>query len=108
MLNEHDIWRLLEEVPDPEIPPVNLVEMGLVRDVSIEDAAVTVTITPTFSGCPALHAMQGDIVQRLRDAGVEDVKVAVSLAPPWTSVWITAHAGEKLRRFWLASPRRHG
>jgi ring-1,2-phenylacetyl-CoA epoxidase subunit PaaD len=108
MFNERDIWRLLEEVPDPELPPVNLVEMGIVRDVSIEDGTVTVTITPTFSGCPALHTMRGDIVQRLRDAGIDSVKVAVTLSPPWTTEWITDPAREKLRQFGLTPPPRHG
>src|SRR5690242_17226298 len=102
MLNEPDIWRLLEDVPDPEIPSVNLVEMGIVRDVSIQDGVVTVTITPTFSGCPALHMMQDDIVQRLHNAGIDSVKVAVTLSPPWTTEWITDSAREKLRQFGLA------
>jgi ring-1,2-phenylacetyl-CoA epoxidase subunit PaaD len=107
MLTERDIWYLLEQVPDPEIPPVNLVEMGIVRKVELAQDTVTITITPTFSGCPALHAMQSDIVQQLRDAGIEDVKVAITLSPPWTTEWITDSAREKLRQFGLTPPPRH-
>src|SRR5574341_1263846 len=107
MLTEREIWSLLEEVPDPELPAVTLVELGIVRDVSIEDEQVTVTITPTFSGCPALHTMQGDIVERLHAAGIDNVKVKVILSPPWSTEWITEEAREKLKAYGLTPPPRH-
>jgi ring-1,2-phenylacetyl-CoA epoxidase subunit PaaD len=108
MLAEEQIWAALGEVKDPEIPVVSLVEMGIVRGVALEGQTVVVTITPTFSGCPALHAMQGDIVTRLKEAGAADVRVEVTLAPAWTTDWISEEAREKLRSFGLAPPPVHG
>jgi ring-1,2-phenylacetyl-CoA epoxidase subunit PaaD len=102
------IWQALEEVKDPEIPVISVVEMGIVREVKLEDWGVTVKITPTFSGCPALHVMQRDIEVRLQQMGIESVKVAIELNPPWSSDWISDEAREKLRQFGLAPPPKHG
>lgn len=107
MVSVKEIWRLLEQVKDPELPVVNLVEMGIVRDVAFDDDSVKVTITPTFTGCPALHTMQGDIVEHLNRAGMSDVKVEVTLTPAWSTEWITEEAREKLRDFGLTPPPRH-
>src|SRR4030095_2906944 len=107
MVSVKDLWRLLEEVKDPELPVVNLVEMGIVRDVVLEGDSVIVTITPTFTGCPALHTMQGDILEHLNQAGIDDVKVEVTLSPAWSTEWITEEAREKLRDFGLTPPPRH-
>ncbi len=107
MLTPEAIWRLLEEVKDPEIPVVSLVEMGIVRDVAVTDGRVMVTITPTFSGCPALHVMQEQIRDRLESAGAETVAVQVALWPPWTTDSITGPGREKLRQFGLAPPAIH-
>ncbi|MDX1665064.1 MAG: 1,2-phenylacetyl-CoA epoxidase subunit PaaD [Candidatus Promineifilaceae bacterium] len=107
-ITEETIWEALEAVKDPEIPVVSVVEMGIVRDVTIEEGRVTVTMTPTFSGCPALHVMHDDIEAQVRALGVEDVTVETTLHPPWTTDWITEEAREKLKAFGLAPPRRHG
>ena len=107
MLTSDAIWLLLEEVPDPELPAVNLVEMGIVRDVAVDEDRVTVTITPTFTGCPALHTMQDDIIARLKQAGIEKARVEVTLSPAWTTDWITDEAREKLRNFGLTPPSIH-
>ncbi|MFQ5398773.1 MAG: 1,2-phenylacetyl-CoA epoxidase subunit PaaD [Anaerolineae bacterium] len=101
------IWRALEDVKDPEIPVVSLVEMGIIRDVIITDDEVLVKMTPTFSGCPALHVMQRDIKARVQQLGVNSVAVEVVLSPPWSSDWISREAREKLRQFGLAPPPRH-
>jgi ring-1,2-phenylacetyl-CoA epoxidase subunit PaaD len=82
--------------------------MGIVRDVAIDGSHVTVTITPTFSGCPALDVMQDDIRKALRRAGVASVSVDTVLSPPWTSDWITDAGRAKLKAFGLAPPARHG
>lgn len=108
MVNEETIWAALAEVADPEIPVVSLVEMGIVRGVALEGQNVTVTITPTFSGCPALHAMQADIVTRLKALGCAEVRVETVLHPPWSSDWISDEARRKLKAFGLAPPPRHG
>lgn len=101
------IWKALHEVKDPEIPVVSLVEMGIVRDVAQTENGVIVTITPTFSGCPAMHVMKQDILAKLAELGYPEATVETSLTPAWTSDWITDEACEKLRQFGLAPPPRH-
>ncbi len=108
VITEHQIWASLESVKDPEIPVISVVEMGIVRDVVVTDGDVTVTMTPTFSGCPALNVMQRDIEQCVKGLGIENVTVETVLHPPWTSDWITDEAREKLRQFGLAPPHKHG
>ncbi|MBI5927757.1 MAG: phenylacetate-CoA oxygenase subunit PaaJ [Chloroflexi bacterium] len=102
-----EIWQALDEVKDPEIPVVSLVEMGIVRDVVIDKSQVIITITPTFSGCPALHAMKTDIVQRLNTLGYANVEIQTTFTPAWSSDWISESARAKLREFGLAPPPIH-
>jgi ring-1,2-phenylacetyl-CoA epoxidase subunit PaaD len=106
-LTADQVWQALEEVKDPELPVVSVVEMGIVRAVFVSGNAVIITMTPTFSGCPALAAMKTDIEARVRLAGAKSVQVKTVLAPPWTSDWITDAAREKLLSFGLAPPPRH-
>jgi ring-1,2-phenylacetyl-CoA epoxidase subunit PaaD len=102
------IWEALDEVTDPEIPVVSLVDLGVVRDVSHERGGrVQVTITPTFTGCPAQMVMQQDIRNRLAALGVSEVEVLVTLSPPWSSNWITEKGRRQLREFGLSPPPRH-
>ncbi len=100
-------WEALREVMDPEIPVVSVVDMGIVRDVDVRADGVTVSMTPTFTGCPALDVMRDEIVRRLRHLGAGAVVVKVVLSPPWTSDSITDEARAKLRAFGLAPPVRH-
>ncbi|MFQ5578364.1 MAG: 1,2-phenylacetyl-CoA epoxidase subunit PaaD [Anaerolineae bacterium] len=99
---KNQIWQALDEVKDPEIPVVSLVEMGIIRAVEIEGHAVTVTMTPTFAGCPALQVMQTGIKTRLEQLGWASVTVKQTLSPPWSSDWITPAARQKLKAFGLA------
>ena len=108
MLTEERVWDLLDEVVDPEIPVVSLVAMGIIRKVIVEDGEVRVTMTPTFSGCPALEVMQIDIREKLTAAGAENVQVLQQLDPAWTSNWITPRARETLKGIGLAPPHLHG
>lgn len=102
------IWQALEAVKDPEIPVVSVVEMGIVREVTLQaNGGVLVKMTPTFSGCPALHVMQADITQCVQQMGITEVEVETVLYPPWSTEWITEEAREKLRQFGLAPPPRH-
>lgn len=101
------IWNALDHVPDPEMPFVSLVELGIVRDVNLQDEAVMVTITPTFAGCPAYEVMGQDIEAAVRALGVEQVEVFVTHDPPWTSEWITEEARMKLKEAGLAPPPHH-
>lgn len=107
-LTPTDVWKALDEVKDPEIPVVSVVEMGIVREVMVEGKRTSVKMTPTFSGCPALQVIERDIAACLYQMGFDEVQVDVVLHPPWTSDWITDEARRKLREFGLASPKRHG
>jgi len=106
-LTAQDIWTALDDVKDPEIPIVSLVEMGIVRDVNLSAERAVVTITPTFVGCPALIPMREAIVERVRALGVEDVRIVTRLNPPWTTEWIDDAARAKLKAFGLAPPPHH-
>ena len=107
-LSIEEAWQALQTVPDPEIPVVSLVEMGIVQNVSRrEDGSMEVIITPTFSGCPALHVMQEDIRRTLEGLGEGSVEVTVSLTPPWTTNFIADSAREKLRNFGVTPPPKH-
>lgn len=103
-----DVWDTLQQVKDPEIPVISLVELGIVRDVAIVEERIIVTITPTFSGCPALNVMIQDVETALQARGAVDVAVKTVLAPAWTSDWISAEGKRKLKQFGLAPPRQHG
>ena len=102
------MWQALEAVKDPEIPVVSLVEMGIVRDITTSETGVTVQMTPTFSGCPALDVMRRDITNCLQQLGIQSVTVETVLNPPWSSDWITDEARVKLKQFGLAPPPKHG
>ena len=97
-------WDALARVPDPEIPVVSVVELGIVRGVDVEGECVRVRVTPTYSGCPATEVIVADIAAALRGAGFDDVAVDVVLDPPWTTDWIDAGARDKLAAFGIAPP----
>ena len=91
-------------VPDPELPVVTVADLGILRDVTAEDGRLVVTITPTYSGCPALREIAHDLRYRLSQAGFAEVIVRTALAPAWSSDWITAEGRRKLRAAGLAPP----
>lgn len=99
-----DVLRILDTVMDPEVPVLSVVELGLIRDVAVDDAGVKITITPTYSGCPAMRTMEQDMRDALAAEGIADVSFETVYAPAWTSDWIPALAKEKLRRFGIAPP----
>jgi ring-1,2-phenylacetyl-CoA epoxidase subunit PaaD len=98
------LWEVLAEVPDPEIPAVSVVDLGIVRDVSPD----RVTITPTYSGCPATHAIEQSIREALDAAGYRSVRIDTVLAPAWTTDWITPEGAAKLRAYGIAPPSPSG
>ena len=106
MLSPDEVYGVLNTVMDPEVPVISVVELGIVRDVAIQDEAVTITITPTYSGCPAMHEIEADIRTALLKRGVRDVKVKLVLSPAWTTDWIGPEAREKLRAYGIAPPGR--
>ncbi len=97
---------LLEQVTDPEIPVVSIRDLGILRDISLHGGQVTVTITPTYSGCPAMSTIEADIRQTLSEAGYQDVQVKQSLSPAWTTDWMTAQGRKKLREYGIAPPQK--
>jgi ring-1,2-phenylacetyl-CoA epoxidase subunit PaaD len=97
-------WDLARSVPDPEMPMLTLEDLGVLRSVSLDDdGTVVVTITPTYSGCPAMATMRDDLVHRLHDAGFVAV-VRVSLTPAWSSDWITPRGREALAAHGISAP----
>lgn len=103
-ITKEKIWSWLEEVIDPEIPVLNVVEMGIVRDVHFEGETVVVKITPTYSGCPAMNAIEMEIHKKLKDKGVENFQVLTDFKESWTTDWMTAHARKKLKEYGIAPP----
>ena len=101
------IWVALAGVPDPEMPFVNLVEMGIVREAEWQDEVLCVTITPTFAACPAYEVMSAEIEKRLHQLGIPGVEVRTRHNPAWTSEWITEAARAKLKTAGLAPPPHH-
>ncbi len=100
------IWSWLEEVIDPEIPVLNVVEMGIVRDIDIADGEVIVRITPTYSGCPAMNAIEMEIHKKLYEKGVDEFKIITDFKESWTTDWMTDHAKTKLKEYGIAPPTK--
>lgn len=99
------VWDALARVPDPEIPAVSVVEMGMVHDVRVEGSSVHVTMLPTFTGCPAIDIIKSDVGKAVAAVdGVEGTKVETTFEPPWTTDRITPEGRTKLRDFGLAPP----
>jgi len=99
-----EIWSWLEEVIDPEIPVLNVVEMGIVRDVVMQGEEVIVRITPTYSGCPAMNAIEMEIRKKLTEKGVDQFRVLTDFKESWTTDWMTDHAKRKLKDYGIAPP----
>jgi ring-1,2-phenylacetyl-CoA epoxidase subunit PaaD len=96
--------RIAEGVPDPELPMLTLGDLGILRDVSMTGSHVVVSLTPTYSGCPAMAEMRADVHARLAAAGLADVEVRTVLSPPWSSDWISAAGRRKLAEAGIAPP----
>ncbi len=101
------VLAILDDVMDPEVPVLSVRELGIVRDVVVDDAgAVTVTVTPTYSGCPAIRVIEQDIVAAIQAAGIGVVRVQTVYAPAWTTDWIASSAKAKLKAYGIAPPGR--
>ena len=104
-LSEDQIWQLLQEVKDPEVPAVSVVELGVVRKLSWQDQQLMVDVTPTYSGCPATDLIEELIAAALMQGGIRDPQIKRVLTPAWTTDWITPEGREKLRQFGIAPPQ---
>ena len=100
------IWTYLDEVKDPEVPVLSVVELGIVRDVKVAEQGVTVVITPTYSGCPAMKVIEEDIIAGLEAHGVSPVRIETTFNPAWTSDWMSPEAKAKLVAYGIAAPGR--
>jgi ring-1,2-phenylacetyl-CoA epoxidase subunit PaaD len=103
-MTKSEIFSLLSQIPDPEIPVINIQELGVLRNVEVKGDEVIVDITPTYSGCPAMKMIEDDIVAKLKEAGIAKVKVNMVYSPAWTTDWLTNEAKEKLRKYGIAPP----
>ena len=98
------LWAILDEVTDPEIPVMTLWDMGILKDVVQGEDQVIVTITPTYSGCPAIEQIRDDIVTVLASRGYPKVSVRTQLAPAWTTEWMTSIGRNRMRQYGIAPP----
>lgn len=102
---QQNILSLLSEIPDPEIPVITIVELGVIRNVRpINETSIELDITPTYSGCPAMKQIEDDVRKKLKEKGFTDIKINTVFSPPWTTDWITPEAKEKLRQYGIAPP----
>jgi ring-1,2-phenylacetyl-CoA epoxidase subunit PaaD len=105
-LSREALFDLLEAVMDPEVPVLSVVDLGIVRDAQSTDEGVVVTITPTYSGCPAMREIEQNIRSALEEQGVGPVEVRTTYSPAWTTDWISAAGREKLEAYGIAPPGR--
>lgn len=107
MLTQNNILSLLQNVKDPEVPVISVLELGVVRHVDVDaDGKAVITITPTYTGCPAMDVMAADIKKELQEAGVPEVDVKLTLSPAWTTDWITDEGKRKLKEYGIAPPEK--
>lgn len=98
------VWEWLSAVPDPEIPVISIVDLGIVRGLNWNGGCLEVVITPTYSGCPATSVINFDISEALRANGIDNFKLKTQIAPPWTTEWISDAGKNKLKSYGIAPP----
>lgn len=104
MMDEKEIWSVLEEVKDPEVPVLSVIDLGIVRSVDTSGDRIDITITPTYSGCPAMDVISMDIRLKLIEKGYRNVHIQQQLSPAWTTDWISEEGKKKLKAFGIAPP----
>ena len=104
-ISAEDVWSWLAEVPDPEVPVVSVVDLGMIRDVVVERGIAEIAVAPTYSGCPATEVIEKDIAAFLRDKGISDVRIRRQMSPPWTTDWISDEGRRKLKAYGIAPPQ---
>ena len=101
---EDQIWSLLSGIPDPEIPVISITELGVVRNVEVNKNGIIISITPTYSGCPAMKVFEDDIISTLTREGYQNIKIKTIYSPAWTSDWLGEEAKQKLKKYGIAPP----
>ncbi|MBL7936097.1 MAG: phenylacetate-CoA oxygenase subunit PaaJ [Bacteroidia bacterium] len=103
-LNTQDVYNLIAGIPDPEIPVITIKDLGILRDVKLVDDTYTVTITPTYTACPAMGMIEDQIKEILSNHGIDKVKVELTYTPAWTTDWLSQEAKAKLKNYGIAPP----
>jgi ring-1,2-phenylacetyl-CoA epoxidase subunit PaaD len=98
------VHRWLAEIPDPEIPVINIAELGILRDVTYDQGDYVVTITPTYTACPAVKYISDQIKEKLKEHGIDNVRVTISYYPAWTTDWLNDNTRKKLKDYGIAPP----
>jgi ring-1,2-phenylacetyl-CoA epoxidase subunit PaaD len=109
MQNEQELWKILQEVKDPEIPVLTIIDLGIVRSVKNVlspdgENCIEIVITPTYSGCPAMDVISMDIRLKLLEKGFKNISIKQQLSPAWTTDWITAEGKQQLKQYGIAPP----
>ena len=99
-----EIWKILERIPDPEIPVISVVELGIIRALRYEGPKLIITITPTYSGCPAMSAISIDINNHMLENGIQDFQIETVYQPAWTTDWMNEETKSKLGNYGIAAP----
>ena len=105
MVSEKEIYALLEGVFDPEVPVLSIIDLGIVRSVRVENETALIVITPTYIGCPAMQTIEKDIAIQLEANGIQDFEVSISIAPAWTTDWMSEKGKKKLKAYGIAPPQ---
>jgi len=105
-MTKEEIIDFLEEVHDPEIPVLSILDLGILRKVETENGETIITITPTYTGCPAMNVIEDDIRSKLKEKGIENFKIKTVISPSWTTDWITEAGKKKLKDFGIAPPEK--
>ncbi|OLY94629.1 phenylacetate-CoA oxygenase subunit PaaJ [Cnuella takakiae] len=104
-MTEQEVWSILEKVKDPEVPVLSIIDLGVLRGVQLDASGkLTITITPTYSGCPAMDTISMDIRLKLMEYGIREVQIIQQLSPAWTTDWMTEGGKKKLRAYGIAPP----
>jgi len=98
------VWNILKNIPDPEVPVLTIVDLGIVRDVRLPDGEIEVVITPTYSGCPAMDMIAANIRLALSENGFTKIKITTVLSPAWTTDWMSEEGKKKLKEYGIAPP----
>ena len=102
-----EIWTLLGSVPDPEIPVISVVELGVIRDVKFVDNEYIILVTPTYSGCPAVKTFQDDIKIQLKKNNIPNFKIEIVYKPAWTTEWMSKETKDKLMKYGISPPEKY-
>ena len=104
--SQSEIWDLISSIPDPEIPCITISDLGIIRGVKSTNTGIVVQLTPTYSGCPAVSAIEIAVSKKLQENGI-NAKIERVLSPPWTTDWISKDGKDKLKAYGIAPPRRN-